>query len=204
MKVPVNIRLSPKRILINVLIVAIQAGANEPEDIGQLPPLSCVGSTVISGDLGNLFKLVQDSALLSQAIGDPLKGKLCQGAVYESTDEVTIYRAWNSTKPHSEFGQWWSFQFPSGNTAKYREDYEICYQWSPLDKLVKCTLKAGTRVVVGNGQSAQCSEYLSYPVSDKQQVFIKDAADAVESCESYDSVMSWKYSNSHNTTITDE
>lgn len=181
-----------KRILIGALLVVIQGCANVSKDTGQLPSPPCVGSTVIAGDLANQFKLVQDSALLAQAIGEPLKGKLCQGTVYESTDEVTIYRAWNSTNPQSEFGQWWSFQFPSGNTAKYREDYEICYQWSPLDKLVKCTLKAGTKVVVGNGQSAQCSEYLSYPVSPKQQVFITDASDAVESCEGYDSVMSWK------------
>ncbi|MBE0379266.1 hypothetical protein [Pseudoalteromonas prydzensis] len=181
-----------KRILIGALLVVIQGCANVPKDTGQLPPAPCIGSTVIAGDLGNQFKQVQDSALLAQAIGEPLKGKLCQGTVYESTDEVTIYRAWNSTNPQSEFGQWWSFQFPSGNTAKYREDYEICYQWSPLDKLVKCTLKAGTKVVVGNGQSAQCSEYLSYPVSQQQQVFITNASDAVESCEGYDSVMSWK------------
>ncbi|MGO2128990.1 MAG: hypothetical protein ACTH4U_09645 [Pseudoalteromonas prydzensis] len=181
-----------KRILIGALLVVIQGCVNVPKDTEQLPPAPCIGSTVIAGDLGNQFKQVQDSALLAQAIGEPLKGKLCQGTVYESTDEVTIYRAWNSTNPQSEFGQWWSFQFPSGNTAKYREDYEICYQWSPLDKLVKCTLKAGTKVVVGNGQSAQCSEYLSYPVSQQQQVFITNASDAVESCEGYDSVMSWK------------
>ncbi|QMV15470.1 hypothetical protein [Vibrio spartinae] len=181
-----------KRILIGALIIAIQGCANEPKNTEQVPPSSCVGTTIVAGDLSSRFKLVQDSAFLAQAIGEPLKGKLCQGAVYESTDEVTVYRAWNSTNPHSEFGQWWSFQFPSGNTAKYRENYEICYQWSPLDKLVKCTLKVGTKVVVGNGQSARCSEYLSYPVSEKQQVFITNASDAVENCESYDSVMSWK------------
>ncbi|MVD33254.1 hypothetical protein D6U54_19075, partial [Vibrio cholerae] len=67
------------------------------------------------------------------------------------------------------------FELPSGYTADYRKNFEICYQWSPLDKLAKCTLKAGTKVVVGNGQSAKCSEYLSYPVSEKQQVFISEA-----------------------------
>ena len=181
-----------KRIFIVGLLVVIQGCANEPDYIGQLPKTSCVGSTVIADDLSEQFKLVHDPELLSQAIGEPLKGKLCQGAVYQSIGEVTVYRAWNSTNPHSQFGQWWSFQLPSGNTAKYREDYEICYQWSPLDKLLKCKLKPGTKVVVGNGQSAQCSEYLSYPVSKKQQVFIIDASDAVQSCESYDSEMSWK------------
>lgn len=189
-----------KRILICVLLVAVQGCATNPWVDGQsseLPSVqssaqSCVGNTGIVAELSDRFKLIQDSELLAEAIGEPLKGKLCQGAVYQSIDEVTIYRAWNSTNPNSQFGQWWSFQLPSGSTAQYRENYEICYQWSPLDKLVKCTLKPGTKVVVGNGQSAQCSEYLSYPVSKQQQVFITDAADAVHSCESYDSVMSWK------------
>jgi len=181
-----------KRILIGTLIVVIQGCANDPVATTPLPEQACIGSTVISGDLSDKFELVLDSALLSQAIGEPLKGKLCQGAVYQSTQDVTIYRAWNSTNPHSQFGQWWSFKRPSGQTAEYRKDYEICFQWSPLDKLVKCTLRPGTRVVVGNGQSAKCSEYLGYPASKKQQVFITDASDAVKDCQSYDSVMSWK------------
>ncbi|WP_273050719.1 MULTISPECIES: hypothetical protein [Pseudoalteromonas] len=181
-----------KRILIGALIVAIQGCANKPEVAVQVPPQACLGSTEITGELGDQFVLVQDPDLLSQAIGEPLKGRLCQGAVYQSTDEVTVYRAWNSTNPRSQLGQWWSFQLPTGSTAKYRENYEICYQWSPLDKLVKCTLKPGTKVVVGNGQSAQCSEYLSYPVSKTQQVFISNASDVVQNCEGFESIISWK------------
>ena len=100
-----------KRIFMGVLVVVIQGCANQPEVIGQSPTLSCIGSTDIEGDLANQFQPVQDSELLAQALGEPLKGKLCQGTVYESTDEVTVYRAWNSTNPHSEFGQWWSFNF---------------------------------------------------------------------------------------------
>ncbi|GAA3938145.1 hypothetical protein [Litoribacillus peritrichatus] len=153
---------------------------------------SCVGSPVINGQLGLKFDLIKDEELLSKALGEPNQGKLCQGKVYQSNQEVTIYRAWNSTNPHSQFGQWWAFERPSGLTADYRTDYEICYQWSPLDKMVKCTLKPGTQVVVGNGQSAKCSEYLTYPSSEKQQVFIVNAADAVLDCKEYDSVMSWK------------
>jgi hypothetical protein len=71
-------------------------------------------------------------------------------------------------------------------------DDEICYQWSPLDKLSGCLLRPGVDVVVGTGQSAKCSEYLSYPVSAAQQVYIKNASSAVSDCRSYDGKFSWE------------
>ncbi|EPP4294759.1 hypothetical protein [Vibrio navarrensis] len=181
-----------KKILSFTLIAAIQGCANQPTVTSPVEEQPCIGSTTIDGELSSQFNPIQDTSLLSQAIGEPLQGKLCQGAVYESTQEVTIYRAWNSTNPNSQLGQWWSFQLPSGYTADYRKNFEICYQWSPLDKLAKCTLKAGAKVVVGNGQSAKCSEYLSYPVSAAQQVFISDAASSVQDCQIYDSVIAWE------------
>ncbi|MGF1716875.1 hypothetical protein L4D08_18590 [Photobacterium chitinilyticum] len=181
-----------KWILNGLLIVVIQGCVSDPVTTANVQEQMCVGTTELSHDLSDKFEEVQDPASLSQALGEPLEGKLCQGTVYQSTQEVTIYRAWNSTNPGSQLGQWWSFTRPSGKTAGYRKDYEICYQWSPLDKLTRCTLKPGTSVVVGNGQSAKCSEYLSYPVSQKQQVFITNASDATQTCESYDSVMSWE------------
>ncbi|UXI04634.1 hypothetical protein [Photobacterium sp. TY1-4] len=140
------------------------------------------------------FEAADDPALLSSALGEPEQGKLCQGQVYQSKPDakVVLFRAWNSTNPNSQFGQWWAFHQPSGKIAAYRSDYEICYQWSPLDKLVSCTLKPGTKVVVGNGQSAKCSAYLTYPTSEKQQVYLVDAANAVMDCSVYDGVMSWQ------------
>lgn len=154
----------------------------------------CIGTTELPDALKSQFEKVQDPQLLQQALGEPEKGKLCQGQVYQSTAtaEVTLYRAWNSTNPYSQFGNWWAFEQPVGKVAQYRSDYEICYQWSPLDKLVSCTLQPGTRVVVGNGQSAYCSEYLSYPVSEKQQVFIVDAETVMSECKTYDGVFRWQ------------
>ncbi|MDV5167409.1 hypothetical protein [Photobacterium rosenbergii] len=181
-----------KRILIGILIVGVQGCASDPVTTASTQDQMCVGTTKLSHELSDKFIEVQDAALLSQTIGKPLEGKLCQGQVYQSTQEVTIYRIWNSTNPGSQLGQWWSFTRPAGKTAGYREAYEICYQWSPLDKLVRCTLKPGTSIVLGNGQSAKCSEYLSYPVSEKQQVFIADASEVTQSCVNYDSVMAWE------------
>lgn len=160
--------------------------------VGDIP--ACEGSTEIPKNLVQSFKPIEDLPLLKEALGMPNEGKLCQGQVYQSTaqSKVTLYRAWNSTNPNSQFGKWWAFNLPAGKIAQYRSDYEICYQWSPLDKMVTCTLKPQVKVVVGNGQSAQCSEYLTYPVSSAQQVFLDNASDALEDCQEFDGLMSWQ------------
>ncbi|MEJ2045452.1 MAG: hypothetical protein P8X74_03005 [Reinekea sp.] len=158
------------------------------------PQEQCIGSTELPDALKTQFKKVDDPQLLQQALGGPDKGKLCQGQVYQSVAaaQVIVYRAWNSTNPYSQFGNWWAFEQPTGKVADYRSDYEICYQWSPLDKMLSCTLQPGTKVVVGNGQSAYCSEYLTYPVSEKQQVFIVDAETVMSNCKNYDGVFRWQ------------
>jgi hypothetical protein len=181
-----------KRILGLALVAVIQGCANQSVTTETLVEESCIGTTAISSELSDKLKSIQDPSLLAQTLGEPLQGKLCQGAVYQNTQDVALYRAWNSTNPNSQFGEWWAFELPSGKTADYRKNYEICYQWSPLDKLSKCTLKAGTKVVIGNGQSAQCSEYLTYPVSEVQQIFIADSVNSVADCQVYDSVISWE------------
>lgn len=155
---------------------------------------SCAGSSDLPSGLVNKFEPVENEQLLSEALGEAKQGKLCQGRVYKSKADadIAIFRAWNSTNPNSEFGKWWAFQKPAGKVSAYRSDYEICYQWSPLDKLVRCRLKPGTEVVVGTGQSAECSEYLTYPISDKQQIYIDDASMAVAGCVVFDGEFKWK------------
>lgn len=155
---------------------------------------ACIGSVDLSPLLASAFERTEDLALLNQALGEPGKGGVCQGQIYmaKADSQVKIYRAWNSTNPQSRLGLWWAFNKPAGLIAQYREDYQICYQWSPLDKLVSCTLKPGTKIVVGTGQSARCSDYLSYPVSGKQQVFIENAAENVVDCHDFSGMLSWQ------------
>ena len=154
----------------------------------------CIGSTELPAGLEGQFDKIVDTELLNETLGEADKGKLCQGQVYQSKKEVkvTLFRGWNSTNPYSKMGKWWAWDKPTGSVAKYREDYEICYQWSPLDKLVSCTLEAGQKVVVGTGQSAFCSDYLSYPVSAEQQVYIANASAALSNCTELDGEFSWK------------
>ena len=144
----------------------------------------CLGGSALPEKMVGEFDQIDDETLLNKTLGNSKKGKLCQGQVYKSKkdSQIVIYRAWNSTNPNSKFGKWWAFQKPAGDISKYRSDYEICYQWSPLDKLVSCTLKADTKVVVGTGQSAECSEFLTYPVSSKQQIYIDDAGNSLTNC----------------------
>ncbi len=155
---------------------------------------ACVGSVALPGEFAGQFKPVEDEALLSAAKGAPNAGSLCDGKVYVTGDsvDITVYRAWNSTNPGSRMGKWWAFYRPDGKVAQYRTDYEICYQWSPLDKLTHCRIKAGTKVVIGTGQSAKCSEYLTHPPSAAKQIYIDDASSALSDCRDYDLVFSWK------------
>ena len=189
---------------IATLVSCAQVPATQPAQTQQpdpaarhavtMAPEPCIGTTDLPSSLRDSFVPAVDEELLNSALGKPGKGGLCQGQVYISTGikTVTLYRAWNSTNPGSMYGNWWAFSRPSGEVAQYREDFEICYQWSPLDKLVTCELKAGTKVVVGNGQSAYCSEYLSYGVSSSQQVYIENTEAVATSCTVKDAVFSWQ------------
>lgn len=168
----------------------------KPDTTAVTPPVSqaCIGSTELPTQLSPSFKKIHDHELHQRAIGAPEAGKLCQGQVYEAKEKthINVYRAWNSTNPHSEKGAWWSFNQPEGSVTQYRENNEICYQWSPLDVMLTCTLKAGTKIVVGNGQSAKCSEYLTYPVSETQQVYIENADTVLENCTHFKGNFSWE------------
>ena len=161
---------------------------------GTAQPWPCLGTSTLPNNLANKFEAIEDEKLLEEARGDPKDGKLCQGQVYKSKEgaQITVFRAWNSTNPKSKFGNWWAFERPAGKISTYRTDYEICYQWSPLDKLVSCTLNPKETIVVGTGQSAECSEYLTYATSDKQQIYIKNASAAVSNCTVLDGEFLWK------------
>ena len=137
------------------------------------------------------FSEVDNKRLVESSLGAPGKGRLCQGKAYQVHGSPTIYRAFNSTHPPSRLGMWWALQKPAGSVSRYREKHEICYQWSPLDSLVRCKLREGATVVLGTGQSATCSEYLTYPASSVVQLYIGSAeADALQ-CTSYFGVFNW-------------
>ena len=154
----------------------------------------CPGNVDLPAELANQFEAVTDDALLNSTISAANAGNLCQGRVYQAKTnvKVTLYRAWNTTNPNSRLGHWWAFTKPTGKTAQYRTDYEICYQFSPLDKLSQCQLAAGAKIVVGTGQSVKCSDYLTYPAAAAKQVYIQDAGSVLNSCQDFDEVFDWQ------------
>lgn len=130
---------------------------------------------------------VADPALLAQAIGGPGEGRICTGKAFEArASGVVVWRVWNSARPHTEQGAWWTFDRPAGPRASYQAAYAICPEWSALDRVVRCTLTQGARVVVGPGQSARCADR-TWPASAVNQVFVPNDAAAgrllVEGCQ---------------------
>jgi hypothetical protein len=158
-----------KHILILLVAVGWVAcgGATQPET-SPLDGIACVGGI---DPTPSALKPVEDAALLNEALGKSGEGKLCAGRVYEATAAVTVYRVWNQAKSYTEFGKWWSLNPPSGTVASYREENAICPEWSDLNQLTRCTIKLGSKVVVGPGQSASCMAMM-YGKSPVNQVYM--------------------------------
>lgn len=179
------------------ILLAGCAGLQTPghsENSNNQVSVGCLGTVELPAGFSDLLEPITDDELLKTALGMPEEGKLCQGKVYQVKDDasVTLYRAWNSTNENSRLGNWWAFSKPEGKIAGYRSEYEICYQWSPLDKMTQCDFKAGSKVVIGTGQSAKCSEYLSYPASPALQLYIEDVISARVSCQDFDGLFQWE------------
>ncbi|MEC4088820.1 hypothetical protein [Pseudoalteromonas rubra] len=138
----------------------------------------------------NLVPLPAQS-IPENVIAPPGQGGLCNARNYEVSKDLIIWRAWNSTYEGSKFGKWWSLEKPLGGVAQYRAEFNICPKYSPLDMLVRCTLKAGTQVVIGPGQSAQCSNYFTYPQSDTDQLYLANAAEVTLNCTNFYDEFSW-------------
>lgn len=131
----------------------------------------CVGS-IQAPAIG--LEATSDPELLQSALGQPDKGQLCMGQVFVATAPVTVYRVWDQAKSYTLYGRWWSFSLPQGPTDHYREANAICPGWSVLNQMSSCTLKVGSKIVVGPGQSADCGDGLIYPKSAVNQVYINN------------------------------
>lgn len=131
--------------------------------------LACAGA-VIQPPAGMVE--VKDAELLQTAKGDPGKGKLCTGKVFMVQMPVAVYRVWDSTRPYSTYGNWWSLAYPQGSRDSYREAEDICPEWSGLDRISVCNIKVGTRVAIGPGQSVNCDQGIRYAPSPENQVYI--------------------------------
>lgn len=154
--------------------------------------LHCVGEVTAPAVFATMLSEVDAPELVAKSIGSNDNGGLCTAKAYKVTQSFEVFRAWNSLKPESELGRWWSFSMPSGKISAYREKYAICPEYSPLDMMVRCSLVEGSILVLGTGQSASCQAKSQYPASPAIQIYLPDAPQATEHCQSFYGVFSWQ------------
>jgi hypothetical protein len=122
------------------------------------------------------------------ATGVPGEGKVIRPYVVRLRRDLQVYRLWagpavlDAQGRTSRIGQWWTFDAPAGTLASFRRRYEVCEKWDTLRFVAQCTLRRGTVVVIGPGQSVSpqtCEDSTgreSYPANDRDfQLYIHDA-----------------------------
>lgn len=163
-----------------LLAVALLSGCSSLPDATSSLPKSTATTAAATDCVGTIEAPVaglapsSDPELLQLALGQPDKGQLCMGQVFVATAPVKVYRVWDQAKGYTLYGRWWSFMLPTGPAERYRAANAICPSWSVLNQMSSCTLKVGSKIVVGPGQSADCGDGLVYPKSPVNQVFINN------------------------------
>ncbi|MCH9683578.1 MAG: hypothetical protein K0V04_19225 [Deltaproteobacteria bacterium] len=90
-------------------------------------------------------------------------GGVSRGDIVVAQEKATIYRAFSTgpftcsvDRPADDSGSWWALTMPGGSQEAYRDNYAICPQWNNLSKIRRCEIPAGTALLVGPTQSADC------------------------------------------------
>lgn len=160
---------------VSALVLATVSGCALAEKNTAQDPLPA-GSVVLEADNPRYAEAVVDKAVMK-----PGDGGVSRAVVIELTQDTPVYRLWNGPnqdpKVNYRKGSWWTFTKPTGPAEKYRADNEICPQWNALTYVASCTLKAGTVVATGPGQSVNCPppgpSYDANP--DAWQVYVNNA-----------------------------
>ncbi len=163
------------RTLLPLLLLSACSTLPPSPDLSRTPPSTSHATSHCAGLIATPPPGIiptDDPALLQLAVGEPNQGKLCTGQVLIANKAVLVYRVWDQARPGSLYGSWWSFQQPTGNREQYRIDNAICPEWSALDVVSVCQIKIGSKLVTGPGQSARCSDELTYPPSTVNQIYL--------------------------------
>lgn len=80
-------------------------------------------------------------------------GGISQALVVELTEDLPVWRVWSGPPKTNRIGRWWSYDAPQGPVADYRRNYEICQAWNDLKWVARCSLRKGSVVAIGPGQS---------------------------------------------------
>lgn len=102
-------------------------------------------------------------AVVGSAVKLAGQGGVSEALVVRITADIPVWRMWNGPAKVDAYGRtnriggWWSYDAPRGTVAEYRVNYEICKGWNDLTWMAKCTLKAGSVVAIGPGQSVSAA-----------------------------------------------
>jgi hypothetical protein len=155
------------------LLFALSGCANLAGDAGSsdrgIDGVPCLGSVV--SPVEGLTES-SNASLLVQAQMPTGKGGVCAAKVFAATTPVVLYRVFDTSKPYTKFGGWWSLKRPGNSKAEYRAENAICPEWSKLDRLTRCEIRPGTQVVLGTTQSAVCADGSLYAKTATIQVFV--------------------------------
>jgi len=96
---------------------------------------------------------------LPSAVKPEGEGGISQGIVARLTQDIPVWRLWSGPEKKdsrgntNRIGQWWGYDPARGSQQEYRTRFEICLPWNDLTWVAKCTLKKGTVVAIGPGNS---------------------------------------------------
>lgn len=156
-------------LLSSSLVFLTACAVTPPVDQAGIDGVACVGAAPLSV---SGLQVVDDQALQDKAQLASGKGGVCDARVFEAVDEVVVYRVYDASKPWSAYGGWWSLERPQGPRAEYAQDNAICPEWSALDQLVTCRIKAGSKVVLGTTQNVTCESGQELTKNANIQVFM--------------------------------
>ena len=156
-----------------VFALALSGCANLASDAGPgehgIDGIACVGS--VAGSVDGLSES-GNPTLVAKARMTSGKGGVCAAKVFAATKPVVLYRVFDSSKPYTKYGSWWSLNPPGSSRAEYRAANAICPEWSKLDRVVSCEVRPGTQVVLGTTQSAECADGSAYGKTSQTQVLV--------------------------------
>lgn len=145
------------------------APAPAPADVG-VDGIACVGAVPSAPAQ---FQPSANEGLVNTARLASGKGGVCAAQVYTATAPVVVYRVYDQKNGSASAiaGRWWSLSLPTGPRDGYRAAYGICPEWSALNAMMRCELKPGAQVLLGNTQSVDCAEG-GYPKTAAAQLYI--------------------------------
>ena len=109
---------------------------------------------------------LQDACGVSVPINDPI-------FFINSGKPIRVYRVWDTEKPYTVMGRWWTLEEPRGSKEEYRKANAVCPEWSPLTGIVSAELKHDAMFFIGTTKGVTCED-VQYRDTSVIQVFIPE------------------------------